>query len=232
MFAPMIEVAPGTVVLFSDLSCPWAHAAVHRFWSKRAELGLEESVLLDHHAFPLELHNSRGTPKRTLDAEIPVAGSLAPQAGWQVWQAEVHGWPSTLLLAMEAVHAAKQQSLQASERLDRALRQAFFAHSRNISLHHEIVAVAQETGGVDSELVEISLRDGRARRALFKDLATSVSDEVKGSPHFFLSDGTDVHNPGVELHWEGAKGEGFPMIDAVDEHAFERLLKASTAGEK
>jgi hypothetical protein len=85
---------------------------------------------------------------------------------------------------------------------------------------------------VDADLVETSLRDGRARRALFKDLATSVSDEVKGSPHFFLSDGTDVHNPGVELHWEGAKGEGFPMIDAVDEHAFERLLKASTAGEK
>jgi predicted DsbA family dithiol-disulfide isomerase len=223
----MLEVPPGTVVLFSDLSCPWANAAVQCFWQTRAVLGLDDRVHLDHHAFPLELHNRRGTPKRILDAEIPVAGSLAPEAAWQVWQAEVHEWPSTLLLAMEAVQAAKQQSIEASESLDRALRQAFFAHSRNISLHHEVVAVAKETAAVDAELVEESLRDGRCRRALFDDLALSASNKVKGSPHFFLSDGTDVHNPGVELHWEGAQGEGFPVIDAHDAHAFERLLKAS-----
>jgi predicted DsbA family dithiol-disulfide isomerase len=223
----MIEVARGTVVLFSDLSCPWAHVAVNRFWERRARLGLEDEVVLDHRAFPLELHNDRGTPKRILEAEIPVAGGLEPEAGWQVWQGPVHEWASTFLLAMEAVQAAKQQSLKSSEALDRALRRAFFAHSRNISMQHEIVAVAEATQEVDAGHIGESLEDGRSRRALFEDRLLSASSEVKGSPHFFLADGTDVHNPGVELHWEGELGEGFPVIDADDPEAFERLLKAA-----
>ena len=224
---PMIEVAPGTVVVFSDVSCPWAHAAVHRFWEQRAGLGLQDEVVLDHRVFPLELHNRRGTPKRILEAEIPVAGSLAPQAGWQVWQGPVHEWASTLLLAMESVQAAKQQSLKASEALHRALRRAFFDDSRNISMHHEIVAVAEATHGVDAALIAASLEDGRGRRALFEDRLVSASGEVEGSPHFFLPDGTNVHNPGVELHWEGEHGVGFPVIDSDDPNAFERLLKAA-----
>ncbi|MDQ3662293.1 MAG: DsbA family protein [Actinomycetota bacterium] len=223
----MIEVAPGTVVLFSDLSCPWAHAAVHRFWEQRARLGLEDKVVLNHRFFPLELHNDRGTPKHILEAEIPVAGGLAPEAGWQVWQGPVHEWASSLLLAMEAVQAAKQQSLKASEALDRALRRAFFAHSRNISMHHEIVDVAGAIEDVDAGLVEESLEDGRMRRTLFEDRVASASGEVKGSPHFFLPDGTNAHNPGVELHWEGEHGQGFPVIDADDPQAFERLLQSA-----
>jgi predicted DsbA family dithiol-disulfide isomerase len=223
----MIEVAPGTVVVFSDLSCPWAHAAVHRFWEQRARLGLQDELILDHRVFPLELHNRRGTPKQILEAEIPVAGGLAPEAGWQVWQGPVHEWASTLLLAMEAVQAAKEQSLKASEALDRALRRAFFADSRNISMHHEIVAVAEATEGVDARLVGAALEDGRRRRALFEDRVVSGSGEVKGSPHFFLANGTDFHNPGVELHWEGEHGKGFPMIDSDDPQEFERLLKAA-----
>ncbi|MDQ3218747.1 MAG: DsbA family protein [Actinomycetota bacterium] len=223
----MIEVAPGTVVVFSDLSCPWAHAAIHRFWEQRSRLGLEDELILDHRVFPLELHNRRGTPKHILEAEIPVAGGLAPEAGWQVWQGPVHEWASTLLLAMEAVQAAKEQSLKASEALDRALRRAFFADSRNISMHHEIVAVAEATEGVDAALVGASLEDGRRRRALFEDRVVSGSGEVKGSPHFFLANGTDFHNPGVELHWEGEHGKGFPMIDSDDPQEFERLLKAA-----
>ena len=227
MFGSMIEVAPGTIVVFSDLSCPWAHAAIHRFWEQRSRLGLEDEVVLDHRVFPLELHNDRGTPKRILEAEIPVAGSLAPEAGWQVWQGPIHEWVSTLLLAMEAVQTAKQQSLRASEALDRALRRAFFADSRNISMHHEIVAVAEAIEGVDAGLVGEALKDGRRRSALFEDEAASASDEVEGSPHFFLEDGTDIHNPGVEFHWEGEHGVGFPVIDSDDPNAFERLLKAA-----
>jgi predicted DsbA family dithiol-disulfide isomerase len=131
------------------------------------------------------------------------------------------------LLAMEAVQAAKQQSLKASEALDRALRRAFFADSRNISMHHEVVAVAEETEGVDAGLVGESLEDGRCRGSLFEDRVLSASGEIKGSPHFFLADGTNVHNPGVELHWQGEYGVGFPVVDADNPQEFERLLKAA-----
>lgn len=50
-------------------------ARLHRV---RDELGLGDSVRFDHRVFPLELVNGRPTPRSTLDAEIPVAGALAP----------------------------------------------------------------------------------------------------------------------------------------------------------
>ncbi len=101
------DVARGTVVVYSDIGCPWSHAAVWRLWDARARLGLDEAVRFDFRAFPLELINSRPTPKLTLDAEIPVAGALAPRAGWQIWQAPDWQYPSTMLPALEAVQAAK-----------------------------------------------------------------------------------------------------------------------------
>ncbi len=48
------------------------------------------------------------------------------------------------------------------------------------------------------------------------------ADEVQGSPHFFLADGSDVHNPGIELHWADA---GYPVVDADDPDVYEDLLR-------
>src|SRR5918992_2402299 len=77
----MIEVPKGRVVVFSDVGCPWAHLAVFRLHRTRAMLGLEGEVTFEHRSFPLELFNERPTPRKVLDAEIPVAGALEPDAG-------------------------------------------------------------------------------------------------------------------------------------------------------
>jgi len=37
----MVEVAPGTIVVFSDIGCPWAHVAVWRLHDARRRLGLD-----------------------------------------------------------------------------------------------------------------------------------------------------------------------------------------------
>src|SRR5687768_6935394 len=143
----MIDVAPNTVVLFSDIGCPWAHLAVHRLHEMRSRLGLDDAVRIDHRAFPLELLNGRPTPKPVLDAEIPVVGALGPDAGWQVWQGPEHEYPSTTMPALEAVQAVKElDGLEASERLDRALRVAFFGQSRCISIAPVILEVAEQCG--------------------------------------------------------------------------------------
>src|SRR5437868_3729976 len=134
-----MNVAPGTIVVWSDIACPWATLAVHRLHQARARLGLDDRTVLDHRAFPLELVNSRCTPRRVLAAEVPVAGALAPEFGWKVWQGPESEWPVTTLLALEAVQAAKEQSLWASEALDVALRRAFFADSRCISMRHVVL---------------------------------------------------------------------------------------------
>ena len=48
---------------------------------------------------------------------------------------------------------------------------------------------------------------------------------VEGSPHLFLPDGTDVHNPGIEMHWMGDHGKGFPHIDADDPSVYDDLIR-------
>jgi len=222
-------VAPGTIVVWSDLGCPWAHVAVYRLHEARRVLDLEGAVRFDHRAFVLEVANAEATPKATLDAEMPVAGALAPGAGWEVWQDDASRWPVTMLPALEAVQAAKEQSLAAAEELDRALRVAFFGHSRCISLRSVILEVAAACGSVDVDRLRAALDDGRARGAVMGQHAAAAGWGVKGSPHLFLPDGTDVHNPGVELRWEGEHGRGFPVVTGDDPAVFTGILQRAAA---
>ena len=223
-----MDVAEGTIVVWSDIACPWAHACVARLHRARAELGLQDAVRLDHRAFPLEVMNERPTPRKVLQAEVPVVGAMEPDAGWEVWQRPESEWPVTTLLALEAVQAAKAQGLAASEALDLALRRAFFAESRCISMRHVILAVADETAGLDAGALADVLDAGEARRTVMDHAAAARGDEVKGSPHAFLPDGTDAHNPGTKMHWEGDHGTGFPVVDDDDPSIYLELLRRAT----
>ena len=69
---------------------------------------------------------------------------------------------------MEAVQAAKEQGLAASEALDVGLRRAFWGESRCVSLRHVILEVASETRWPGPRAAWREAMDsGRARRALF-----------------------------------------------------------------
>ena len=228
----MIDVPQGHIVVFADIGCPWAHVAVHRLNETRARLDLADRVVFDVHAFPLEIVNGRPTPKKVLDAEIPVAGALEPDAGWQMWQRPEHEYPVTMLPALEAVHAAKEQSLEVAEQLDRALRRGFFGESRNVSMRHEILDLAATVPSLDVGALAVALDDGRARSALTDDREVAESDEVNGSPHVFLPNGESAHNPGIEMHWEGEHGEGFPVVDRDEPGVYERLLAAAALEER
>jgi predicted DsbA family dithiol-disulfide isomerase len=221
-------VDPGTIAVYADIGCPWAHLAVHRLHETRRELSLQETIRFDLRPFPLELFNRQPTPKLTLDAEIAVAGALAPDAGWQFWQRPEHEYPVTTLPALEAVEAAKEQGLRASEQLDLALRRAFFGESRTISMRHVIEEVASRCEDVDTDELLDAWDKGRARAAVMRHALAADGDEVVGSPHFFLSDGTNVHNPGVEFHWEGEHGKGFPIVDRDDPDALRELLQRAS----
>lgn len=224
---PVFDIRPGRIVVFADIGCPWAHVAVHRLHETRSRLGLGDRVGFDVRAFPLEVFNRQPTPKKVLDAEIPVTGALEPDAGWQMWQRPDHEYPVTMLPALEAVYAAKEQSLQIAEQLDRCLRRGFFGESRSVSMRHEILEIAATVPGLDVEALAAALDDGRARSAVAADRAVAESDEVNGSPHVFLPGGEGVHNPGIEMHWEGEHGEGFPVVDKDDPGIYERLLAAA-----
>ena len=220
----MVDVKRNTIVVYSDIGCPWAHLCVWRLHQARKQLDLDGQVVFDHRAFPLEIFNEQPTPKKTLDAEISVAGALDPGAGWQMWQRPEHEYPVTTLPALEAVQAAKEQSLAASEELDRALRVALFAESRTISMRHEILEVAKGCERVDVALLEEAIDEGRARSSVMEQQEEGESDEVKGSPHVFLPDGSDVHNPGIDMEWHGEHGEGFPIVKSDDPSVYSQIL--------
>lgn len=220
-----MEVTPGTIVVYSDIACPWAHIAVTRLHEARTRLGLDGAVQFDHRAFPLELANERPTPFRVLHAEIPVTATAEPDAGWQVWQAAPWQWPVSSLPALEAVQAAKEQSRRASEDLDLALRRALFAQSRCITMRHVVLDVARACESVDEDALEDALDDGRARADVMAQWRATDDAGVEGSPHLFLPDGTDVHNPGIEMHMQGEHGKGIPVIDADDRSVYDDLLK-------
>lgn len=217
-----MQVAPGTIQVWSDLGCPWSHAVVWRLWDARRRLGLEDRIRFDHHAFPLELCNSEPTPRPEREAEGRLAADLAPRAGWQPWSAPDHAWPVTTLPPMEAVQAAKAQSLRASEQLDRGLRRAFWSESRCISLRHVILEVAGDCDAVDVAALAEALDDGRARRALLDDWAVARTDEVRGSAHLFAPDGTNAQNPGMSLGWAEETGV---TVDADDPAAVEAFVR-------
>jgi len=212
----MFDVAPGTLVIYGDIACPWATLAVVRLWEARTRLGLADSLRFDLRAFPLELANSRCTPRRAVDAEIPVVAAHAPGFGWQVWQGRADEYAVSTLLPLEAVQAAKEASLEASERLDLALRRAFFTQSRCITLRHEILELAD-----DSAALAAALDDGRARRAVTAQWHAAQDGAVNGSPHVFAPDGTDQFNPGVAMHHDG----NIPVIDALDPSVYDDLVR-------
>ena len=220
-----MEVAPGVIAVWSDLGCPWSHAVVWRLHDARRGLGLERRVAFDHHAFPLELFNNEPTPRERLDREWPVARELAPRAGWQPWSAADSAWPVTMLPPMEAILAAKRQSLDAADALDRGLRRALWGESRCISLRHVILEVANETDVVDVAALADALDSGTSRRALHDDWAVARGDEVRGSAHLFAPDGTNAQNPGIVIGWR-VDGDGdVPTIEADDPQAIADLVR-------
>jgi predicted DsbA family dithiol-disulfide isomerase len=222
----LISVTPGTIQVWSDIGCPWAHAAVWRLWDARAALGLEEQVRFDHRVFPLELFNSQATPRNELEPEMPVCATLAPRAGWQTWSAPDWTYPATMLPAMEAVQAAKEQGLAVSEALDFGLRRAFWGESRCVSMRHVILELASETDDLDLSRLAEALDSGRARRAIFDDWEIAKTDAVQGSPHLFVADGTNAQNPGLEVDWhEGADGVWLPTIVTDAAWAYEDYLR-------
>lgn len=219
-----IDVEPGTIAIFSDLICPFTHIAVHRLFTTRKRLGLDDQVRIDHHSFPIELLNGAPGTRHGSDSEIPTLGQLEPDAGWQLWQGPDYHYPNSVLLAFEAVHAAKNQGLHSSEDLDRALRRAFWAESATIQNLHTILDIAERTDTVDAAQLRQDLHDGIGRDALWADYATAQSNAVTMSPHLFLHDGTNHTNPGIELHWQGDWAKGFPVIDSDEPTIYDTIL--------
>ena len=206
--------------------CGWSTIALHRFYRARADAGLDDDLRVDHQLFLLEDVNEMALNSKLIELEKPVVGALAEELEFKPWQRDPTEYPVTSLPANEAVHAAKEQSPAAAEELDMALRLAFWRDSRCISMRHEILDIADGCEHVDAERLRDALDEGRARGTMMRTYLAH-RDDVQGSPHFFLTDGSDVHNPGIEMHQVGEPGAGFLVVDSDDPTAYEKLVRSA-----
>jgi predicted DsbA family dithiol-disulfide isomerase len=226
---PRPTVAPGQMVVYSDVMCGWATVALHHLYRARAAAGLEGRVTIDHRLFLLEDVNQMALNTKIIEGEKPVVGQLVPELEFKPWQRDPSEYPVSSLLANEAVQAAKAQSTRAAERLDMALRLAFWRDSRCITMLHEILDVASSCSEVDVDALAAALEDGRARGPMLHDYREH-RDDIQGSPHFFFADGHDVHNPGVEMHQVGEPGAGFLVLDSHDPSVYDAMVQRVAGG--
>ncbi|MDQ3709126.1 MAG: DsbA family protein [Actinomycetota bacterium] len=205
-----------TVTIYSDIHCPWATLAVHRLRRARDANGLD--VVFDPRAWPLELVNSQGTPRDTVETETAV---LAQHEEELFSRFRGASWPSSFLPAFEAVAAARRAlGVPAAEEVDYALRVAFFRESADLSVRSAIAEAVQDSG-VDAEAV-MKIWDREPVRAdVLDDYARSAELPIQGSPQIFWPGGETTHNPGMTDHeWV----RGIPRLRSVDGDAVERLL--------
>jgi predicted DsbA family dithiol-disulfide isomerase len=222
----------GVIQVWSDLLCPFAYLAVHQLHAARAGRPPDDPasrVRFEHHAFALELFDGAHR-RRATDAEVAGLGGIAPSAGLRIWAAPDDLYPSTVLLAVEAVLAAEAQSHTAGELLDLALRTAFWTDSRSIAHRQVILDVADEVmrrqpnGGLNVASLAAALDDGRHRANLTRDHAFARTGAIAGSPTFVLADGYTVTNPGITVHWEGPELARVPIVDHYESGVYDELL--------
>lgn len=226
--APNAHTRPGAITVYSDLGCPWASLALFSLRREIGRLPEPRRPVIEHRAFPLELFNRRGTPKHVLDAEIAVIASTEPALGWSPWRRSDSEYPVTMLPAFEAVQAVRHvQGAVPADQLDAALRHAFYVDCRNISMVTVLVAVAAETPGVDAHLVRRELRRGTYRSDVHHHHDLALGEAVRGSPHLFLPDGRNAHNPAVRFEWTGVHGRGFPVIQEYRPEVWLEIVAAA-----
>lgn len=210
------------MVVFSDILCPWSHIGVHRLLRTVHARGLEGELNIDHRAFPLEVLGPEEHDRRRFDRMVEALRDVEPDAGWSLWSGD-DDFPTSSMLALEAVQAAKAVSPDASAALDRALRSAVFEQSRPIDELDTVMAVAEETDVVDIGTFEAELHSGRARREMENQIVRARSGDIPASPTIVLPDGTTSVNPGMEFH---IGDDGLPAVDTDDPAAYDRLVEA------
>jgi predicted DsbA family dithiol-disulfide isomerase len=225
---PRPAVEPGTVVMFGDVMCGWATLALHRLYQARSAVGPDSAFTVDLQLFLLEDVNHMALNTKIIELEKPVIGALAEELEFKGWQGHPSEYPVTSLPANEAVQAAKAQSATAAEQLDMALRLAFWRDSQCISMRHVILDVAQDCDAVDVDQLKEAIDDGRARGPMLHTYFRHA-DDVQGSPHFFFADGSDEHNPGIQMHQAGQPGAGFIVCDSDDPGVYDELVRRAAA---
>jgi predicted DsbA family dithiol-disulfide isomerase len=196
---------PAHLAFYADLTCPYAYLAAFRLRMLREEY--RERIVIAHKCLALEYVNRVPTPKRLLDAELPLLMLEEPDIPYRPWDAPESEWPVTVWPAFEAVKCAERQSAALADELAWAIRVAFFAERRCISMRHVVFELAEQVG-LDLARFADDFDGGAAKRRVVEEARDGWERlRVAGSPTFVLPSGKQVSGLGLpELHIDEAHG--------------------------
>lgn len=187
--------APISLAMYADLACPYAYVTAYRLRKLCDEY--RGTIVIAHKSLALEYVNREPTPKPVLELELPVLVQEEPGIPYQPWQRPESEWPVTMWPAFEAVKCAERQSLALADDLDWAIRVAFFAQSRCISMRHVLFELAQQVGA-DMERFAADFDHGITKYQVLQEAQEGwVRLRVAGSPTFVLPSGKQVSNVGL-----------------------------------
>ena len=185
--------------IYSSMECPYAYLATFRLrqvWPEYAG-----RIRLVWRALSLEYVNLQAHDKPTYDAEFSFFPRIEPALPWRPWSRPLWQWPVTLWPAFEALACAQAQGDEAALAMSWALRHAFFAEACNLSLRHELLAVAgrvASAGRLDLAQFEEDWDLGRYKHTVIADSRRGWHElKVNGSATFVLPDGRQVTNPAI-----------------------------------
>ena len=187
--------APIPIAMYADLACPYAYVSAYRLRKLREEY--RGTIIIEHKSLALEYVNREPTPKTLLDSELPLLVQEEPDIPYRPWQRPESEWPVTMWPAFEAVKCAERQSLALADDLDWAIRVAFFAQSRCISLRHVLLELAQQVG-LDMELMAFDFDRGVTKYQVLQEAQEGWERlRVEGSPTFVLPSGKHISDVGL-----------------------------------
>lgn len=191
----MTATTPTVITMYADLACPYAYVSAYRLRQLRRED--HGPLALVHKSLALEYINREPTPKALLEAELPTLVREEPGIPYQPWQRPASEWPVTMWPAFEAVKCAERQSLELADELDWALRVAFFAQSRCLSLRHVLLDLAQSVGLEMGRFADDFDRGVTKYQVLAEAQEGWERLHVAGSPTFVLPSGKQISEVGL-----------------------------------
>jgi predicted DsbA family dithiol-disulfide isomerase len=186
---------PISIALYSDVHCPYAYLTAYRLRLLRDEY--HGKITIVYKCLALEYVNKRATPKPILDNETPILMLEEPDIPYQPWHAALSEWPVTMWPAFEAIKCAERQGPDYASELDWAIRTAFFAESRCISMRHVLFALAEQAGLEMRRFAE-DFDSGVTKRQVLQEAQEGWERlKVEGSPTFVLPTGQQVSYPAL-----------------------------------
>lgn len=191
------SLSPVRIAMYSDVHCPYAYLSAYRLRKLRDEY--QGRIIIEHKSLALEYRNNQVTPKGVLDNETPVLMLDEADIPYQPWHQPLTAWPVTMWPAFEAIKCAERQSPELANDLDWAIRTAFFAESRCISMRYVLFDLAEKTG-VDMQRFAHDFDHGVTKHLVLQEAQEGWEHlRVPNSPTFVLSSGKQFSNPGQSL---------------------------------